>query len=745
MEFSFKRLLILAVTATAFLGLSQAIAEEAASESSQADQDEEIEEIVVTGRFIGETGRSALKSDVPLHDVPITVSSYTDEFMKAIETTKLSDLYDYMTGVQRAGNTAYDITIRGFASGGADRNTLMVDGLPGLAVRFGSPPTINAERVEVVKGPASVLYGQVQPGGFVNMVTKKPQAEAATNLRFRTQTYYGDQSDAGDALGYTLSLDSTGALGSDDTWLYRVIMQYGDNAGFRDFGNDEDIFIVPSITWNPSADTSITAFVEHRNETVAWDDGLVAPNNAAGAPDIGLVSQDITTTYQEPGAKNDEKGTTYGVSFSHNLRPSLELRGNYRGVDHEDQRTATDIRGTRTCHSASVAGQLDPTEVCVLRRQRDQLNVRTYYFGDLGLVWDLSFTNMEHKILVGANWGEEVADFRRIDFAANNDTYDISLYNPVYGQATPNAPRAGAWAVTTYESLAVYVQDQISLGEKWKVLLGGRYEDFDIVAGSARDPSDRNWRASQTTQGSAFVPMAGLLFQPNDSMTYYVSYSESFNPPRPGRLDINGDIFEDPEEGVQVEIGLKADFMDGRSSVTLAAFNLEKRNSLQQIGRTGVYQLTGSEESQGFEFETNYSVTERWQILAGYSKIDAKVKDDVNTLIIGQQLRNSPEHTASMWNRIQLNDAFSMGLGVSYISDRFGTTPNSGGDARRLDLPGYTLVDLAFYYNDDARGLNATLKFGNLLDEQYYPSGFTAVRINPGAPSNVTFSISKSL
>ena len=404
---------------------------------------------------------------------------------------------------------------------------------------------------------------------------------------------------------------------------------------------------------------------------------------------------------------------------------------------------ATDIRGTRTCHSASVAGQLDPTEVCVLRRQRDQLNVRTYYFGDLGLVWDLSFTNMEHKILVGANWGEEVADFRRIDFAANNDTYDISLYNPVYGQATPNAPRAGAWAVTTYESLAVYVQDQISLGEKWKVLLGGRYEDFDIVAGSARDPSDRNWRASQTTQGSAFVPMAGLLFQPNDSMTYYVSYSESFNPPRPGRLDINGDIFEDPEEGVQVEIGLKADFMDGRSSVTLAAFNLEKRNSLQQIGRTGVYQLTGSEESQGFEFETNYSVTERWQILAGYSKIDAKVKDDVNTLIIGQQLRNSPEHTASMWNRIQLNDAFSMGLGVSYISDRFGTTPNSGGDARRLDLPGYTLIDLAFYYNDDARGLNATLKFGNLLDEQYYPSGFTAVRINPGAPSNVTFSITK--
>ena len=273
--------------------------------------------------------------------------------------------------------------------------------------------------------------------------------------------------------------------------------------------------------------------------------------------------------------------------------------------------------------------------------------------------------------------------------------------------------------------------------------LGGRFEDFDIVAESRLAPTDPNWSASESTKGDAFVPMAGLLYQPNDRWTYYISYAESFNPPAPGRLDINGNIFKDPEEGQQVEVGVKADFMDGRSSVTFAVFDIEKKNSLQQIGTTGVFQLTGVEESTGFEIETDFAVNDRWQILAGFSNVDATVKDDVDPAIVGQQLRNSPENTASLWNQIVLNDAFSMGLGVSYIDDRFGTTPDSDGNIARLRLPSYTLVDLAFYYYNERNNLNATLKFGNLLDEQYYPSGFTAVRINPGAPANVTFSLSK--
>lgn len=737
-----KRELILAIAAALMAASAQSIAQTNQAGTNESDE-KILEEVLVTGRFIGETGRSALKSDVPLRDVPVTVSSYTDDFMKAIETVKLSDLYDYMTGVQRAGNTAYDINIRGFASGGADRNTLMVDGLPGLAVRFGSPPTISAERVEVVKGPASVLYGQVQPGGFVNIVTKKPEEQKSTMVRFRTESFYGDKASTSDSFGYTVSLDSTGPLGKGDSLLYRVIAQYGANPGFRDYGKDDDIYVMPSLTWNVSDDTSFTGFVEYRDETAAWDDGLVAPNNAAGVADIRLVSQDATTYYPEPGDSNAEKGTVLGLGFTHDISSNLQWRGNFRAVDHEDHRIALEVQGTRTCHASSAAGKLNPGSLCVRRRQRDQYNERTYYFGDTNLAWDFGSGNVEHRLLTGINWGEETADFKRNDFGVNNNTYDISLYNPVYGQGTPNAPGEHSWSLTTYDSFAIYLQDQISFGEQWKLLVGGRYEEFDIVNESRRPPDHPRWSNPQQTKGDAFVPMAGLLYQPNDSMTYYLSYSESFNPPAPGRLDANGNIFEVPEEGVQYEAGVKADLADGRSSVTFSVFQITKQNSLQQIGTTGVFQLTGEEESTGFEIETDYQLTDRWQVLAGYAYVNAEVKDDVDTAIIGQVLRNSPKHSASIWNRIELSRAFSLGVGVSYISERYGTIPDEDGNAARLYLPSYTLVDAALYYTNE-NDWGATLKLGNLLDEKYYPSGFSATRINVGAPANVTFSIYKT-
>jgi len=131
---------------------------------------------VVQGSFLDAGADSAMKLDIPVRDTPFSVSSYTESFMKAIETTNVADMYSYMTGVKRNGNTGYDLNIRGFKTSGNDRNAIMVDGLPGLGVRFGSPPTIGVERIEVVKGPASVLYGNAQPGGFVNMTTKKPRA-----------------------------------------------------------------------------------------------------------------------------------------------------------------------------------------------------------------------------------------------------------------------------------------------------------------------------------------------------------------------------------------------------------------------------------------------------------------------------------------------------------------------------------------------------------------------------------------
>ena len=740
-----KKLFVLFL-ALATLGMMNPAMAQSSGGTGTTDQqdDPELEEVIVTGRFIGETGQSALKSDVPLRDVPITVASYTDEFIAAVETVTVADLYDYMTGVQRAGTTAYDVTIRGFATGAADRNTLMVDGLPGLAVRWGSPPTINAERVEVVKGPASVLYGQVQPGGFINIVTKRPQAEAYNFVKVRTEGFYGDSADLGDTFGYTLSLDSTGAMNKAETWMYRLVAQYGDNPGFTDFGNSKDKFIVPTFTWAPNDSTQITGGIEYRKLDASYSDGLVAPVNAAGVPDITLVNRDQTTNYQEPASYNNEEGVTYILDFSHEFADNLEWRGAFRGSDHDDQRVSQDIQGTRTCHASSAAGMLNPTNICVRRRDRNQYNERTYYFYDTNLVWDLGSDRTTHKLMFGLNGGTETADFKRINFGVNNNTLDIDLYNPVYGQGTSLPDRANVWPKTTYDSLAFYLQDQISIGDHWKVLAGGRYEDFDIVTRSQWDESDPNWRAETNTSGDAFVPMGGVLYQPNGSWTYYVSYAESFNPPAPGRLDENGNVFTTPEEGNQYEAGVKAELPNGRGSFTASVFTIEKKNSLQAIGTSGIFRLTGVEESNGFEFEGDFAITDNWQILAGYSHIKAEVKEDADPTLVGQQLRNAPEDSLSLWNRIQLSDSFSLGAGLSYVSSRYGTIPSSDGQDARLYLPSYTLVDLAVYYVNEANDINVTLKLGNVLDERYYPSAFSQTRITPGNPANIALSFSKS-
>src|SRR5262249_40814674 len=158
-------------------------------------------------------------------------------------------------GVQRAGNTGYDLTLRGFKTSGNDRNAIMTDGLPGLTVRFGSPPTIGTDHIEVVKGPTSVLYGQAQPGGFVNIITKKPRAEQETEVEAKLNKGVGDFDRA---QGVIASIDSTGPIAGNDSLLYRFIAENGYTEGFRINSYEQPIYVAPSLTWKLSADTDAT-------------------------------------------------------------------------------------------------------------------------------------------------------------------------------------------------------------------------------------------------------------------------------------------------------------------------------------------------------------------------------------------------------------------------------------------------------------------------------------------------------
>ena len=207
----------------------------------------QLQQVTVSANFIRPGGQSALKMSVPVQDVPFSLEDYSQSFMQAVDTTRLTDLYGYMSGVQRAGPSGYDISIRGFTSGSTDPNSVLMDGLPGLPARTASPETADLARVEVVKGPASVLYGQDQPGGFINLITKKPQAHEETNVELRADTYDGAGIPFGHHNGYTGIVDTTGALDSSDTLLGRAIVQYTNQQSFREFVLDKDFMVAPSL------------------------------------------------------------------------------------------------------------------------------------------------------------------------------------------------------------------------------------------------------------------------------------------------------------------------------------------------------------------------------------------------------------------------------------------------------------------------------------------------------------------
>src|SRR3989440_4941845 len=186
--------------------------------------------------------------------------------MKAIETTNVTDLYSYMTGIQRGGSTGYDLSIRGFKTTQADKNAILVDGLPGLAGRFGSPPTVGTDHIEVVKGPASVLYGQGQPGGFVNLVTKKPSPRAAAVVDVTGSAYGGGSLSLRDDPGYTVDADFTGPINAQQTLLYRLILEDVHRDTFRDSTWEHSSYVSPSLTWLASDDSSATLVLEVRSE-----------------------------------------------------------------------------------------------------------------------------------------------------------------------------------------------------------------------------------------------------------------------------------------------------------------------------------------------------------------------------------------------------------------------------------------------------------------------------------------------
>lgn len=737
-----KNLLAVAV----LMSLAQGVlAQDAAEEDAASGQDvaTTLDSVKVQGKFIAQGAKSAMKQDLTVMETPYSVAAYGADFMKAIETTNVADLYNYMTGVRRGGSTGYDISIRGFKTTQADKNAIMIDGMPGVAGRFGSPPTIASESIEVVKGPASILYGAAQPGGFVNIITKKPSSKSSALLDLRASTYTGAGWSFGDRNGYNLAADFTGPIDQEGNLLYRLVAEYSDKDGFRYNSWDQGHYIAPSLAWHLNESTSLTAAFEYRKRENSYDNNLlVAPNK-----DARLIA-DIRTRYQEVGDTAEEEATSATVTLSHFFANGGILNLAARRVSGEDYAQGFD--------NVSVLAD----NVTLRRRAREQANERSYsYFdGNYQLAFDTG--SVGHKFIVGATYGVDETDFERIRFfdcpAVASNLCNVNIYNPVLGRVAalstfPLATGPQKHRNTINTSKGVYVSDLMSLSEKWKLNLGLRYADEKQ---RTQDKFNPPFAVNKTT-ATAVLPTAGLLFNPVPHLTLYASYATSYIPQAAGVQDAAGNPNPfDPAEGRQYEVGAKAELLDNRLTTTFSVFDIEKSNTIAAVTcNAGVLgtcsQQVGAERSKGAEFEVNYAVSANFQLIGGVAYTDAYISETYAAAaapLVGAQLTNSALKSANLWARYDFTEGalrnFGIGAGVSYSSEVAGSLP-SASDPRVLVLPAYTVADLALYYRIADR-YDVTLKAGNLFDKRYFEgvnSTTNEIGVVPGVPRNVTLSV----
>jgi iron complex outermembrane receptor protein len=695
-----------------------------------------LQKVVVEGKFIAAKGSSAMKLDLEVRDTPFSVSSYTTSFMNAIDSANLADLYKYMTGIQRSGGTGFDMSIRGFKTGSTDRNAIMVDGLPGLVGRFGSPPTIGLDHVEVVKGPASVLYGQAQPGGFVNMITKKPLARTKSEFNLRLNSFSGNTLDVGDANGISASMDVTGPIDEGKRLRYRFVAETNNADGFRDGTHTKGVYVAPSLSWKIGDSTTATVQAEYRKSDSPYDKGLVAPGL-----DVTRAAT-ITTRYQQPDGTQHEVGKTVTLTVAHELSNGMTL--NFSG---RDARSDDDTRGFDNL-SIRADG------VTLARRATWIQNTRRSAFWDASLVMPFNTGSISHKAIAGVSAGKQDARANRLQFfngpATGPQSLDVNLYTPNFRlapaqsslpAANPATPQNLRDTFTTTKGKGVYLADLITLTEQWKVNAGLRYSEESQYITDLRLPFvPLNKMESKT------LPMAGLLYQPTKEWTFYSSYSQSFVPAAAPAIDINGKNTFVPETSSQIEVGAKADLLAGRLQATVALFDIKKKNTLSTFSCSfgTCSQQIGGERSKGIEVEINAQLMKNWQVALGGSHLDPRIETSLDPAQVGALLENSATDNAHLWSRYDIDSGMLQGVGVgfglSYVSERAGTLP-SGRQLAVMKLPAYTVADFGLYYAK--KNYDLTFKISNLFDESYYEStGSTAaIQLIPGAPRSVSLSL----
>ena len=672
----------------------------------------ELDAISVTSDYESATGpvdgyratrsSSATKTDTAIRDIPQSISVIPVSVLNDLGSISVERALDFAGGVSKQNNfgglTLYEYSVRGFTT-----SEFYKDGFSANRGYPSTPDVVSIERIEVLKGPAASLYGRGDPGGTVNIVTKKPRPEAFATLH----------TSAGSWDRYRTALDVNTPLDEDGNVLSRVNLAIEDGQSFRDHVDRERVFVAPSFSWQLNPDTTLlveSEFVRHRS---TFDRGIVAPNNVWSG-----VSR--STFLGEPNDGDiDNHNNLLQAALEHHLNDAWKLR------------LASHYKQGKLWGFASEARALNADGHTVNRRYRERDNDWHDSITQLELRGLFDTGPWQHELLIGSEY-ENYRKNERVTTIAGSP-YAVDIDQPVYGQPKPGGARSGTDFFEHVESRALNLQDQILFTDTWRGMLGARLERFE----QGIDDHTRNTTNRQ--QHDALTQRAGLLYQLTPEIGLFANASTSFKPNN--GLDAAGRSF-DPEEGIGYEIGIKSELFDDRLSSTLAAFHIEKKNVLALDPGTDTSRAMGKARSQGFDLQVAGQVTDAVRVIGAFAYIDAEVTEGDKVIPTGSRILGVAKHSGSLLGVYAFQDGrlrgSDLGAAFTYVGDRSG---EAGSD---FELPAYHTVDLLAHYKA-SDNVTVGLNLNNVFDEKYFERSYSNYWVNPGEPRNFTVSLTLTL
>ncbi len=662
-----------------------------------------------TDHYTASNASTATKTNTPLMETPLSITVMPKAVIQDQQAVQLSDVTKNVSGVFQGtnlGGFVEQFIMRGF-------NTSYVNYYDGYRFPNASGMSLaNAERVEVIKGTAANLYGRVEPGGMINVVTKRPQL----------MPYYALQQQFGSYDLYRTTADATGAVTENGSLLYCLNLEYLTKNSFRDYGYNERTFLAPSITWKISDRDQVDVDLMYSEQNSQVDYGLplnTLTNRPANVP--------ISRYLGEPATDNSHSnlyntGATYTHAFSEDWK--LSARFNYlnRSVDFAQTSPLPFLPFPPFPPSLN-------TQTGVMQRAYTRgINTIDSYFGTVDMTGRFTTGVAKHTLLAGWDNYQLTLTEQNYLYPANS----INIYNPIYrpkniSQLQPNDFHDG-----NLQWNGAYIQDQITLFTKLHILGGGRYDWISETAGISDKSLALASARSTSVQNGRFNPRVGLLYQPWQWLSLYGNYVESL-----GAANINttpnGTILQ-PETAEQLEAGFKTVFFEERLSSTVAFYSLTKQNMPILKPGTFFFESISKARSQGIEVDVAGKITEGLSLIANYTATDALI---LQGKYAGNALWNVPKNAGSVWAKYDLQQealtGLSLGAGVYLQGQKPGDMANS------YQLPGYGRVDALVKYKIAAAKTTLQFNVENLLSKQYYTSSLpnNIYSINPGTP--ITF------